>query len=567
MQLRYRLLLFIITALAPACASAFNVFKVDPNCVAAGAYDTIQDAVNQAAATAGTDYVWISNGHHTTTYANEHVTIANDVDGVIIEGGFADCNDNDPGTDTTTISGGGPVFDISGNSQVYFGNLVITGGIRFFGQGSLTLGAYADVSGNHGATTYGGGVRLEAYNGNATLNLQDNARIHDNEATFGGGIFVSGGSAGSSARLLALSPGVQIANNTAAYGGGIDIEGRARADISTNVQSNTAGLGGGVYVNSGAVLRMFPRDAAHPPGLFDNTATYGTNTGNGGAIYALGDVCLFNPSISGNAAVAGAAIYQKAGGTYVNGGFPARLGVECGPEPVSALGGESSLCIASGCSLIEGNTTGVNGPYTGPVWYVGGELVASRLRLQWNAGSYAFETHGAQTTLHTCLVTDNNVLGVLSADGGGSTLSACTVANDTLLANAYVFRFLNGAAGTLTDDIIDEPGHISALTSGPLLANNVLSNDISTLPASASVITGDPLFVANNDYHLAYKSPAVDFAPAIGGVDLDGSARDIDLSQVANRFGPADLGAYEKQFAFACDASNDAIFCSGFEPP
>jgi len=595
---------FSVALLGPTTAFAFTVFKVDPNCVAYGAYDTIQDAVNEAAATAGTDYVWISNGHHTTTYANEHVTI-NDADGVIIEGGFADCNDSDPGTDTTTINGSGnAVFEITGNSQVYFGNLVVTGGgisgIRFTGQGAVTLGTYTEISHNgayygggisftalngdatlsllgnvavhdNSASVDGGGVYVVAQNGNATLRLLDSANIHDNTANVdGGGIYIAGGTG--SARLLALSPISKIELNHAGnYGGGIDIESAARADLSMSVTDNSVGVYGGVYaaaggavaVRPGAVLRMFPHDATHPAGVVNNQA------GNfGGGIYTQGDVCLFNPWIDGNNAVGGAAIYQKGGGIYINGGFPNRLGAECGPETVAALGGESQLCSSSYCSLIEANVAATPAYPTGPVIYLAGELIASRLRIEYNVGSYVLETHGASTNLHTCLVTSNSVLALLRADGGtGSTFSSCTFANNTFPGGAHVFEFLNGASGTLNDDIIAEPGHLSVQSSGPLAASHVLSNDISTLPASTNVVAGDPLFVASYDYHLSYKSPAVDFAPAIGGNDLDGAPRDVDLSQVINRFGPADLGAYETQFAFACDPSNDAVFCNGFERP
>lgn len=589
MRLRLRRPLFSVALLGPATACAFTVFKVDPNCVALGAFDKIQEAVDEAAATPGADYVWISNGHQTTTYANEQITI-NDPDGVIIEGGFADCFDNDPGSDTTAISGS-TVFSISGNSQVFFSNLVVNGtssgfdikgnnqvyfgstiirgsassGIRFLGQGSVTLGAGTEVSSNAGST-YGGGIYFAALNGDATLNLLDDARIHDNSATFGGGIYLEGN--GDTVRLMALSPNVQIDHNKGGYGGGIDIEG-GRADLSARVHDNMSFTnGGGIWVHPEAVLRAFPRDASHPPAIVGNSAD-----ANGGGIYVEGDACLFNPQIYGNTALKGAALYeapgfQRTSGVYINGGFPARLGVECGPETVAALGGEAQLCSSSSCSLIRDNVAATPGYATGPVIYLAGELVASRLRIQNNVGSYLLEGHGASTNLHTCLVTTNSVLALLHADGGsGNTFSSCTLANDTLPGGAHVMEFLNGASGTLSDDIIAEPGHLSVQSSGPLLASYVLSNDISTLPASASVVAGDPLFVASNDYHLTYKSPAVDFAPAIGGSDLDGAPRDVDLSQAINRFGPADLGAYETQSAFTCDPSNDAVFCNGFERP
>jgi len=98
------------------------------------------------------DYVRISNN---TSYTNQHIVI-NDQRTVIIEGGFSDCSDNDPGTDHTTVSGTGnggyPVFDITGNnSAVVLLNLNITraqtsgdgGGIAFAGHGELDIGQTA----------------------------------------------------------------------------------------------------------------------------------------------------------------------------------------------------------------------------------------------------------------------------------------------------------------------------------------------------------------------------------------------------------------------------------------
>ncbi|HEY2395877.1 MAG TPA: hypothetical protein VGH81_07880 [Rudaea sp.] len=95
---RYSTAIVLVLACCGACspAAAFIVYKVDPTCGAPGAFSTIQEAVDAAAANTGMDYVWISHDGHTTTYS-EHVVV-NDPDGVIIEGGFNDCYDFDPGT-------------------------------------------------------------------------------------------------------------------------------------------------------------------------------------------------------------------------------------------------------------------------------------------------------------------------------------------------------------------------------------------------------------------------------------------------------------------------------------
>jgi hypothetical protein len=61
-------------------------------------------------------------------------------------------------------------------------------------------------------------------------------------------------------------------------------------------------------------------------------------------------------------------------------------------------------------------------------------------------------------------------------------------------------------------------------------------------------------------------SLGVDFAPAIGGADLDRVPHDVDLPTVPNTYGPRDLGAYEIQRTFACGTA-DTVFCDGFEVP
>ena len=123
-----------------------------------------------------------------------------------------------------------------------------------------------------------------------------------------------------------------------------------------------------------------------------------------------------------------------------------------------------------------------------------------------------------------------------------------------------------GNSLSLTNSIIDEPGTLTLSTPDTidLTADNLVTNDGTTLPAKPSIVLGEPQYVdlANHDYHLMPTSLGVDFAPAAGGVDLDGRARDIDLPVKPDFLGPRDLGAYEVQPS--CGV-NDTIFCNGFD--
>jgi len=126
-----------VLACAPECARAFNVYKVDKDCVAAGAYFTIQAAINAAALATGTNYIWIANNHG----YSETLDITNQ--DLIIEGGFTDCNDFDIGpNDRSSVSGIGgasPVISVHGTSHIALSNLNLSdgtgdlegGGVRF----------------------------------------------------------------------------------------------------------------------------------------------------------------------------------------------------------------------------------------------------------------------------------------------------------------------------------------------------------------------------------------------------------------------------------------------------
>jgi hypothetical protein len=598
-----------------APAFAFKVFKVDPYCEdpSGTVRHKIQDAVDDAAAyddADHADYVWISQITLDGGWTNQHIVV-NDRNTVIIEGGFFDCTDFDPGTDQTIISGagndGGPVFEIIGNSHVYLGNLIIEkgqrtgddsgGGISFVGSGELDI-AQTFVFLNKAG--YGGGISVSASGGQAVLKLMHDTTIYFNEAYHsGGGIRLEG-----EARLFVLESKVAINGNTAAaYGGGIEILGPARADIGSAgggfgngvVAANAAANGGGVAVidngNGEAVLRVFADASAHPSSIVENRAS-----ANGGAIYfeGLADACLFSPHLADNIAEDGAAFYHNeyvsydtgdfdhrkpGGGVYINDGAPATLGNECGPEPISDLGGTTS-CNAGPCNTLSGHKTehADTTPSTGAAIYLSSsDLIATRVKIRNSTVGSIIRGKGGDTTVLTrCLITDNAVSNDLIADGavyvdGSLTVQNCTIANNSINGD-YVIDFGDTQTATLHDDIFGQVGTAAVAYGGVQTfdAGYIVAIDTAGLSVNAnpSIVAGIPLFAdaPQGDYHLRVNSPGVDFAPAIAGVDLDGAPGSVNLPQIPNKFGPTDLGAYELQAAFACDNHADAVFCDGFGP-
>ena len=590
-------------ACAVESAAAFNIYKVDPDCVALGAYATIQAAIDAAAANPGADYVWISNDNGSLTYSGQHITV-NDADGVIIEGGFSDCNDFDPGVSYTTISGAGnggfPVFDIGGGN-VYLGNLIIEGGdhgsgvngggISFSGSGEVDI-AQTYIFLNHADN--GGGINVNGTQaGLALVKLLHDTTIYLNGAyDSGGGIWLAG-----NARLLVVDPKVAINGNTAAqFGGGIAILGPARADIGSAgggfgdgvVAANYAANGGGIAVKDDggeAVLRVFA-DAAHQPSsIVENRATT-----NGGGIYlsGLADACLFAPRIKSNYAEDGAAIYYTSGtdnsgsGIYFNDGSPTRLGLDCGPDSVADLGGTRD-CNAGDdtCNAVIANATqhSDTSPSAGAtVFNANGDTIARQIRMHDNIAARVLQVGSAGTTnIYRCLVTDNLAsdylfdISALKAD-----IRACTVANNSIGAD-YVFNLNTTPSMLLTYQIVDQPGKHTALWTGnPMFAHffagPMLTNDAFGLDTvnSQMIVVGAPTFVnaAQRDYHLApIVQTALDFgyvdkASAFFIPDLDNNVfPPIDLPGIPNNIGTADLGAYERQFLCAADD----IFCNGFD--
>jgi len=599
----------LLLSLAPHVTHAWGTFVVDPYC--AWAYHTVQAAVDAATAytdESHADYVWISND---VTYSGQHIII-NDPETEIIEGGFTDCNDFDPGTDHTTISGagndGGPVFQITGNGgAVVFSNLYITGaqrpgqnggGIYYAGHGLLQLeltNVYLNEAG------YGGGIYFSGSGGDATLYLEHDTTVLNNTADVsGGGIRIEG-----SARLFAVHPQTWIGFNHAnnGYGGGIEILGPARADIGTNYNGGSvvswnaahrvdsgatdAGLGGGVAVidngHGEGVLRTFADGSATPTAISSNTADY---RGGGLYLYGAASACLFASNLDDDIAEDGAAIYQYAAGAatnagvYFNGGAPTRLGADCGPETIASLGGVAECASGNAaCGTISNNTTqhsdGSGSAGTTVVAW-GSTFVGKRLRMRGNLAHQLIDH--AELHLTRCLLTDNNVSGALlhSDFGDLARIHSCTIANN-IIGDSFVMQYYDGYSSVdLAYDLIAQPGKSTvnwASGHGTFDVSYIMSNSTAGLPQNnPSVVQGTPYFVdaANGDYHLSpILQRALDFGQGSNydyGSDLDGMPTPVDLAAVPNYLpGAVDLGAYERQSMFNCGTA-DTLFCNGFEP-
>lgn len=612
-------LLLLVATVAPD-ANAFRVFKVDPFCPDPTVYSTIQDAVDAAAAFSDddhADYVWISDNTDIDGYEKQHVVV-NDSENVLIEGGFFDCTDFDPGSDQTSVSGagndGGPVFEIVGNgNNVYLGNLSIAGaqrgggtkggGINFTGQGSLTLGNMT-IANNHAGS--GGGVYVEQSGGDVSLTLLAKTLIYFNSADGdGGGIALVGykpGTVGGNALMYADSTDTWIAYNDAGgSGGGLFLKWFANAYIGSPgfgglgvLYNNSAVNGGAIGISSpdgyagvgtGPMVNLYTADPSHPVRLQSNTATQ-----FGGAVYVKAGPKLpqsntacfvaYNFRIDDNIAPEGAAIYTEPNG----GATSVLLNRFTGCYQLASHFPNQACAAGTICNSIDGNGAldSLGDPTDGAsiLFQTDGRFQAERVSLRGNIGGYVVHAIGngddsnSGIFMNDVLIADSDVGGeLLRFDGPPSTQYAQPVSllSATLTHNAvgspYVIHVEHNFR--LYHSIIDQPGkavvYYTLPAGGDFDAYGNLVSDTSTIPYGST--QGTPTFVdaVAGNYHLTPWSLGVDFAldgGTVDGEDLDGNTRIVDLTSIPNESGKTrDAGAYEVQYVCAADE----LFCSGFE--
>ena len=575
--------------------------------VGAGAgctHGTIQSAINAANANPGFDAVRLTRS---LTYQPEANTI-NATNDLNLVGGFATCTQAATDNIKTVVSGVGgaaePVFRISVATGVIvkLRHLTISGGdeegsgrgggINFQGDGVLEI-IESTITNNSAAT--GGGIYALGTGSNAELIISEGTLISNNTARFDGG----GISIGGPIEMTMIAPDSIIAFNDAlgqatdtGYGGGLQVSGQAIAYIGTSgfgglgaIYSNTAIDGGGISIISGgsvgshSTVHLFTTDPAQPVTVRGN---YASDTG--GAVYlqsqeiansfedSVARLCAWDFRIEDNAARDGSALYLNSDNILINyTGSEVQLNYHGCTQP-------GAVRCASGvaCNTIWNNDA-VNSD--------GSPSSGATLRLLQDSilWGYRFDMRGNRggdgirgdeplvSRIEDCLVANNIFTRQLFRNEGGLsyfTILGCTIAGNVIGSTDVMYT---SAALVMAETIIDQPGNLTlAHGGGNLTVANVLASDITTLPSSPNIISGDPSFVdaANGNYRLQHYSMAVDFSePAVGDDrDLDNLPRDQDLPGVSNLFGVRDLGAYERQISAGGCGAADTIFCNGFEP-
>ena len=193
----------------------------------------------------------------------------------------------------------GGTFEMSGGSIAnntatnYGGAVYMTGGTFEMSGGSITN--------NTAEFGFGGALCVDGDNNNkVTITLSDTAKISNNTATNGGGVFMKGTSS------TFTMEGGTIFNNTAynessgtslgtGHGGGVHIDEGTFTMFSGTISGNTANSGGAVMLEEAGTFTME-----------GGTISNNTATNHGGAVYMTGGIfTMSGGTIANNTATSG----------------------------------------------------------------------------------------------------------------------------------------------------------------------------------------------------------------------------------------------------------------------
>lgn len=535
--------------------------------------DSLEEALKKAKTADYDDVIWISKDLDDDFFPDGTIEIK-DQDVEII-GGFEDCNGFTGPSGYQVLSGENgdteSVIRIRGTSHVILRHLEISGGDE----------GYADE---------GGGIDFKG-NGSLTLN---HVRVSNNEAGYGGGMFVSGGTAGTPLKLV-LDGDVAITDNIARRdGGGVHVTGFVDVEMrgaEVALHRNEArginvggviegGYGGGLYMKRPARVKVTASGFRRPPNpepyptFWMNIARYGGGIAamgqfdnnirasnllmrdsvlewnraleEGGAIYFgtyLGfhgdssSFCGRSVSFNGNAAPRGAAVFASADGNQA--GF--RIDDIC-------LASNEFTCSGIGnCGQFVGNRTETEGGERKDgaiIEFPGqsGQIAFSKVAISENVASAAISMGSNainRLSLSNCLIVDNDLSRyVVDTQAAHVDIKQCTIAGN-LLGGSHVLRVVESDDDlrdvSITNSIVYQPGVSTLLHSGPMSQSYLrylMTHSTLGLPVDNTIFAGDPQFShAQTRYGLSPGSKAVDYAPSGDGMDKDRRGRDRTVDQ------------------------------------
>lgn len=548
--------------LSPACAAVITVGQTGALCDAV----SIEDAVAQAARLAGRDEIRVTRDVAGGTWHANLQVMDRDFD---LVGGFENCASVEPAGRTALAGVPGtpaPVLTLRGDiGDVGIVRLDLSGGsagekndgagIEFTGSGMLTLDD-TSLAGNASplADTSRAALAVMGSGGTATLRFKDRVSVADNA--------ISGVRLFGDVHFESLGRDVEIARN---QGFGLLVDGQSSIDLGGNGRMFAGNATWGIVVlsaftaeDSPRTSRLYSIDAADPVRLHANGLGAILMLGNGAGRNAH-RLCTRNVSITGHSTSDG---MSGRGLVDVDGAsVELSMNEDCEFPPEADI-----ACEATACRLIGHNER----PRSGALVYVhnGGRVTLDRTAFVGNrASSIAVANAGDPVSASSLRFSNSlvaaNTLGtqVIGAYNGASVRAIGLTLADNHGAFAQSLRAVDAGLLEVQDTIVDQTQPLATLEGDPSTAalTRLLVRNAQGAREGDAVLVGAPIYAAGS-YRQAPGSPGIDRAPALGGLDADERARDVDTAEIPDGDGPRDLGAYELQLA-----SLDPVFADGFD--
>lgn len=448
------------------------------------------------------------DGYYATITVNDSVITGNmgyQGGGIHVNPGNIIVNNSQITSNDTTRDGGG-VFaqggTVSISNSLISGNSAATG---YQGGGIYLWNAAATLTGvtlQQNSAGVGGGLALQT----SSLSITDGAISNNQATTYGGGVALNAPT--SDVTITSAT----ISGNSAASGGGIrHANGSAKLTLTeTSIAGNTATSSSSNYGEGGGIYTSKPLE------LNRSTVSGNSATRNGGGARTFDALTLINATVSGNSAATGGGMYvtnSSSTASVLNSTIAANSSSGAGGG--LALANYSSISLKN--SILAGNTAGS----TPPDFSGSNATVASQ-------GYNLFSAAGMSALITG--TTTGNLLGVDAklgplADNGGPTLTHSLLSDSPAIdagtsvgAPTVDQRNQSRLTGTSVPDIggfeyvVTNPDPIAAtdsynanedtaitVSSPGVLANdtgNGLTATLLTSPASGSLsFSGDGSFV------------------------------------------------------------------------
>lgn len=530
-----------------ACAATFRVGDTSTDSCD---FDTIQQAIDAAAASGGQNYIHLANSG---SYNSQALSIGDQ--SLLIEGGYARCDAAQP-TAQTDITGDAtnPVLRIQPSGSAAYNVSLLR--LRMSGGG--TSGVFG---------TLGGGIYVS---GNVKLYIAA-TRIDGNVSLDGGGIFVDtiGGTPS-----VQLDPGTWISGNHASYfGGGIALNGGGNLYLSADdvhIDGNYADdAGGGIFATNGYVF------VGNPDNFSTRTDAGGASVSSNVASQVGGGLYLYGPLASLQASeliVDGNSASIRGGGIAAEGAASVAMQRDYG----ALLPWQCPLWRE--CSRLSNNTVGGGAPGTlgGAISLGAGaraDIAQTIIRGNLAQDGSAAYVDGATLSLEGVLVTANR--SVRTPTQAGTALRTRflnpTQAKVTIAYSTFAGNIEHADTDLPAIDIVAQQNTQLAVYSSAFFdavyAITAYSNYVDDCVVSSGVgsgygshtrllqsATGNFNNPGTADYRLRNSSPANDYCDASAYTarfrDLTLTPRCHDDPRKPDEFGSCDVGAYESDHIF-----------------